>query len=415
MSLFTCMQVLADHYNALLEHFKIGLSREKSIFHTVSDTASVISTSFHTSPPRAWAEVNLAHLEHNYEVAEQHHNGSDIMTVLKAGAYGHGIEAVAEALENMSHIRPPAFLGVASVIEARRLADAGIQSRIYLLGPTCDFEREEITARRWTPCISSLEEAEDFNRLAQMHLKNKLLNVHLAVDTGMGRGGFLPDDLLANIGKIDSLENIHIEGIGSHLPSADEDEDFTRAQFQVFDTLVEKLGVGRFKYIHLANSAGLLAYQSKYTNLYRPGLMLYGISPIEQYQQELKPVLSLKSRVSLVRTLPAGQGISYGRDTILQKDTLVATIGIGYGDGYPRAMPSLETSVLIRGKRCPLLGRVTMDQIMVDVSSVPDCQSGDQVELFGENILVSEIAQHAKTIPWAILTGITPRVTRIYS
>jgi alanine racemase len=135
---------------------------------------------------------------------------------------------------------------------------------------------------------------------------------------------------------------------------------------------------------------------------------------MDQFQNELKPVLSLKSKVSLVRTLPAGQGISYGRDSVLKKDTLVATIGIGYGDGFPRALSSHQARVLIRGTRCPVLGRVTMDQIMVDVSEIPDCQSGDDVELFGEHILVSEIARLANTIAWAVLTGITPRVTRIY-
>ena len=142
--------------------------------------------------------------------------------------------------------------------------------------------------------------------------------------------------------------------------------------------------------------------------------MLYGISPLPDYQSALKPVMSLKSRVSLVRVLPAGQGISYGRETVLEKDTLVATIGIGYGDGYPRELLIRDTEVWIQGQRCPLLGRVTMDQIMVDVSHLNHCQSGDEVELFGEHILVSEIAQKSGTIPWAVLTGITPRVTRLY-
>ncbi|MGJ8677394.1 MAG: alanine racemase [Akkermansiaceae bacterium] len=382
----------------------------------MSDTVSAISSSsldpIPESPPRAWAEVNLAHLAHNYSVAVQHHSDGEIMAILKAGAYGHGMERIAEALVNSTSGKAPAFLGVASVIEARRLAKAGIRSRIYLLGATCSFEREEIVAHRWTPCISSMDEAEDFNRLAEN--TEQTLLVHLAVDTGMGRGGFLPNSLLQCMEKLEALKHLQIEGIGSHLPSADEDEAFTLAQFKQFDDLIEKLGVHRFRYIHLANSAGLLAFQSRYTNLYRPGLMLYGSSPIGKYQQQLRPVLSLKSRVTLVRELPAGQGISYGRDSILKQKTRVATIGIGYGDGLPRSLPLQETHVLIRGQRCPMLGRVTMDQIMVDVSALPDCQSGDEVELFGENILVSEIAQHAGTIAWAVLTGITPRVTRVY-
>ncbi len=370
-------------------------------------------TSVPVSPPRAWAEINLAHLEHNLRVATAHQQG-EVMAVLKAGAYGHGLENIANALEALPVELAPRFFGVASVIEARRLAHAGIRTRIYLLGPTCPFEREEIVAQRWTACISSMDEARGFDRLAGQAKEKGKLKVHLTVDTGMGRGGFLPMDLIKHIDELDELPHLDIEGIGSHLPCADEDDTFTKAQYDEFDSLVEQLGVDRFRYIHLANSAGILGYQSRHTNLQRPGLMLYGLSPLPENQKELIPVLSLKSRVSLVRNLPAGQGISYGRETVLDKETLVATIGIGYGDGYPRSMPPHVSSVLIHGMRCPLLGRVTMDQIMVDVSNLPHCQSGDEVELFGENILATEIAHLANTIPWAVLTGITPRVTRLY-
>jgi alanine racemase len=334
------------------------------------------------------------------------------MAILKAGAYGHGMEKIAKALEQLPSAEAPAFLGVASVIEARRLATAGIKTRIYLLGPTCAVEREEIVFHRWTPCISSLDEAAHFNELAQC--QDEPLAVHLTVDTGMGRGGFLPENLPMVMEAWKDFPQLMIEGIGSHLPSADEDEAFTQSQFDQFDKIVGQLGAEKFRYRHLANSAGLLHYQSNCTNLYRPGLMLYGISPLPAFQKELQPVMSLKSRVSLVRTLPAGQGISYGRDTVLEKESRIATIGIGYGDGYPHALSGKNAHVLIRGVRCPVLGRVTMDQIMVDVSALPDCISGDEVELFGANILVSELAKLAQTIPWTILTGITSRVTRVY-
>lgn len=369
-----------------------------------------LPTPLFTSPPRAWAEVNLKKLHENYAFTRKH---GDTMAVLKAGAYGHGITHIGKALESLPSEERPTFFGVASVIEARKLADAGIQTRIYLLGPSCAFEREEIVSRRWTPCVSSLAEALDFDRLAGVSNKAPL-PVHLAIDTGMGRGGFLPDELLDKIGPLRKLSNLLLEGLGSHLPSADEDEEFTLAQFNTFDSLVEKLGCDQFRYKHLANSAGILGYQSQCSNLSRPGLLLYGISPIPSYQHQVSPVLTLKSRVSLVRELPKGHGVSYGRETVLKADTKVATIGIGYGDGYPRALSMQGADVLISGKRCPLLGRVTMDQIMVDVSSLPHCAEGDEVELFGENILVSEIAQLAGAIPWSILTGITPRVKRIY-
>ena len=368
------------------------------------------------SPPRAWAEISLANLLHNYAAVTKYQQGH-VMTVLKAGAYGHGIEKIALALDNLPTNSAPTFIGVASVIEARRLLAAQIQTRIYLLGPTFSSEREEIVTNDWTPCISSLEEARDFDQITRtlrVDSPNKKLRVHITVDTGMGRGGFLPDILPDVMKELDTMQALEIEGIGSHLPSADEDEAFTNAQFEQFDTLVESLSLDQFRYRHLANSAGLLKYKSRTTNLYRPGLMLYGISPLPHYQPTLKPVMSLKSRISLVRELPAGQSISYGRETILQTNTKVATIGIGYGDGYPRSISMKSADVWINKQRCPLLGRVTMDQIMVDVSHLPQCKSGDEVELFGENILVNEIAHKADTIPWAVLTGITPRVTRIY-
>lgn len=360
-------------------------------------------TTIPVSPPRAWAEIDLAALRANLNLARSH-SDHHMMAVLKAGAYGHGLEQIASALES----EQLSFFGVASVIEARRLLAIGIQTRIYLLGPTFPEERAEVVYHRWTPSISSIEEANHFQKL---NLGKPPLPVHITLDTGMGRGGFLPNDLPAAIAHISTLDALIIEGVGSHLPSADEDRAFTLDQFQRFDQALQGT---TFRYVHLANSAGLLGYSSPCTNLARPGLMLYGISPLPGFQDSLTPVMTLKSRVSLVRTLPKGHGISYGRDTILQRDSRVATIGAGYGDGYPRALSNHAAEVLILGQRCPLLGRVTMDQIMVDVTELPQCQSGDEVELFGKHILVSEIAQKSGLIPWEILTGITPRVTRIY-
>lgn len=358
------------------------------------------------SPPRTWAEINLSALRHNLSIARQI-SGQNIMAVLKAGAYGHGIERIAQALdpENLP------FFGVASVIEARILAESHIHTPIYLLGPTFPDERAETVHNRWTPCISSTAEADHFNDL---NVNHPPLPVHITLDTGMGRGGFLPDQLPAAVRHLKSLENLTIQGIGSHLPSADEDKPFTLQQFRHFQQIIQEIGPENFQHIHLANSAGLLDYTSEITNLARPGLMLYGISPIPKHQEKLIPVMTLKSRVALVRTLPAGHGISYGRQTILKKETKVATIGAGYGDGYPRALSNKDTQILINNSPCTLLGRVTMDQIMADVTHLPECNPGDQVELFGPNLLVSEIAKKANTIPWEILTGITPRVTRTY-
>ncbi len=331
------------------------------------------------------------------------------MAVVKAGAYGHGLEEISGALADQDI----EFFGVANVGEARRIRNAGVETRIYLLGATWSEEREEIVARDWTPCISSLEEAAQFNKLAAG--RRKRLKVHLAVDTGMGRGGFVAEHLADSLRKLETMEHLEVEGLGSHLPSADEDEEFTKRQFARFRGIIEELGgPARFRWIHLSNSAGLLGYDQGVCNLVRPGLMLYGISPLPGFQQQLRTVMTLKSRVTLVRTLPAGHGISYGRQYVTTRETRVATIGIGYGDGYPRHVSGQGAEVWIRGRRLPILGRVTMDQMMVDVTGADDVEEADEVEMFGLNVPVHEIAEKAGTIVWEIFTGITPRVMRVY-
>ncbi len=336
-------------------------------------------------------------------------SGSPLMVVLKAGAYGHGLEEIAKCMA----AEDIAFIGVANVGEARRVRSVGVDTPIYLLGPTWSEEREEIVDRDWVPCVSSVDEAKAFDRIAEK--AGKTIHVHIAVDTGMGRGGFVVDDVLAAFDEMQKLQHISVDGIGSHLPSADEDEAFTQAQMKQFREVIEKLGgAKRFKWRHLQNSAGLMGYDQELCNLARPGLMLYGASTQAEVQKLLSNVMTLKSRVTLIRTLPAGHGVSYGRQFVTTKPTRVATIGIGYGDGYPRHVSGQGADVWIRGKRCPILGRVTMDQVMVDVTDHAEIQEGDEVEMFGANIPVSEIADKAGTIAWEIFTGITPRVMRCY-
>ena len=232
------------------------------------------------SPPRTWAEIDLSALRHNIKIARDT-SGQSIMAVLKAAAYGHNIKKIAQAMDS----EDIAFYGVASVIEARRIHSTGSKTKIYLLGPTLADEHQEIVNHRWIPSISSIEEALHFDQLNSLS-GHPPLQVHITVDTGMGRGGFLPNTLNAAIEQIAKLKNINIQGIGSHLPSADEDRDFTLSQFKNFSSIVENCN-HTFKYIHLANSAGILDYPSSICNLCRPGLMLYGISPIPKYQKML--------------------------------------------------------------------------------------------------------------------------------
>jgi alanine racemase len=365
-------------------------------------------TDFPISPPRAWVEIDTAALAGNLAVARKV-SGCGIMAVVKAGAYGHGLEVVSRLLESEGI----EFFGVANIGEARRIREAGVSSRIYLLGATWEEERDEIVARGITPCISSIEEGMAFNTIAER--RGVKLPVHIAVDTGMGRGGFLPQGIVENVGKLYEMASLEIEGIASHLSSADEDEEFTRLQIASFEGTVKLLGgAEKFRWRHLSNSAGLLGYPEGCCNLARPGLMLYGISPTPGHQDLLRNVMTLKSRVTLVRTVPAGHGVSYGRSFVTTAPTRIATVGIGYGDGYPRHVSGKGAEVFIRGQRHPIIGRVTMDQVVILLPDDSDVCGGDEVELFGANISATQVAEQAGTIPWEIFTGITPRVQRIY-
>lgn len=332
------------------------------------------------------------------------------MAVLKAGAYGHGLEEVARALAGHPDV---VFFGVANVGEARRIARTGVTKPLYLLGATWAGEREEIVARSWVPCLSTLEEAAHFDRLAVA--AGKRLAVHVAVDTGMGRGGFVAADLPACLPALEAFPNLLLDGIGSHLPSADEDREFTLSQIECFERVVAATGgEARWRWRHLFNSAGLLGYHCRATNLTRPGLMLYGHAPVAaEAGRELQTVMTLKARVSLIRELPAGHGVSYGRTFITTRPTKVATLGIGYGDGYPRHLSGQGAEVLLCGRRVPVLGRVTMDQIMVDATGLP-INEGDEAEIFGPNLSVGSLAAKAGTIAWEILTRVTARVARVH-
>ncbi len=355
------------------------------------------------SPPRAWAEIDLDALRHNFRFAQAQSGGQEVMAVVKANAYGHGVREVIKALEPLQ----PSFYGVANVFEAREVRALLPEARIYLLGVANPSEYEELVAHDYTPCASSMAELHTFGELAARY--QKTLRIHLAIDTGMGRGGFLPDTAELEEALAYQHSHLEIEGIGSHLPVADEDPTFTEQQFQRFASISKP----DLRYRHLANSAGLLHYADYGLNLVRPGLMLYGVSPLPEYQAQLKPVMRLCSRISLIRDIPAGHGISYGRTFITQRDSRIATIGIGYADGYHRSLSGRGAQVSLRGVTAPVIGRVTMDQIMVDVTDVPECYAGDIVELFGTEISVSTLAQQAGTIPWELFTGIAPRVQRI--
>ena len=364
----------------------------------------------HESPPRAWVDVDLEAIAHNLDIARQALPDTALMPVIKAGAYGHGLEPVARRLDADGI----AYFGVANAGEARRISRANQRTRPFILGPTIPDEREEIVGQGWCCTVSTLEEARHFESLAA--LAGRRFTVHVAVDTGMGREGFLPAELGEAAPQLAALEHLDVEGVMSHFPAADEDVPFTQAEIGVFTDCVAQLRQHfNLRYRHIAASAGELGYEVPVANLARPGLLLYGVAPMASiYDGVLRPTLRLSSRVSLVRELPAGHGVAYGRTYITERPTRVATIGIGYADGWSRRLSGSGARVYIRGCYCPMLGRVTMDQIMADVTDVPQVVPGDEVELIGPHIPVTEVAERAGTIVWEIFTGLGPRLPRNY-
>ncbi len=342
------------------------------------------------------------------------------MAVVKANAYGHGAVDVVRALVGAAG---PAMFGVANLREAEEIlphaiSENGQRTPIILLGGTLPAEHATIVRGGFIPPVSDFAEAAHFAQHAA-HAAGGRVKIHLALDTGMGRLGVWEEDAVALARKIMELPGVEIAGIGSHLPVADEDAAFTAAQLARFHALVAQLrDLGlRDALAHVENSAALLAFPHLAGALVRPGLALYGEAPLPEFQPLLAPALTWKTRVLLVRDFAAGRGVSYGRAFITTRPMRIATLAAGYADGYPRHLSGKNATVLIGGKRCAVLGRVTMDQIMADVTDVA-AAPGDEAVLLGtqgsETISATEIAALAGTIAWDIFTGIGPRVARLH-
>lgn len=333
------------------------------------------------------------------------------MAIVKANAYGHGMVPVAQAL----HGRVDMF-GVANITEARELRSHVSDVDIFILGPALPGERQEIVANDFIPAISDLQEAAGYSAFG----RNKRLRVHLAVDTGMGRMGVWHEDAVAVAAAIRELPGVEIAGVATHLPVADDDDAFTAGQLTRFAELMAQLrALGLSNVVdHAENSAGVIAFPAQAGDLVRVGLALYGTAPRKEFQIRLRPVMTWKTSIALVRDVGAGRSVSYGRTFITPAPMRIATVGVGYADGYQRHLSNRGAHVLIRGRRCAVLGRVTMDQMMVDVTELPRLGAGEEVVLIGqqgeEEISVGELAEKAGTIPWEIFTGIGTRVERVY-
>ncbi len=361
-----------------------------------------------------WAEVNLDNLGYNFmQIRKIIKPEVKVMVVVKADAYGHGLMPIAERLQSNA----ADYLGVASIDEGIKLRNAGIHLPILVLGLILKKDIEPLFKYNLSVTVCNEELAEVLNMKAR--ILRKAIKAHIKVDTGMGRIGVMHNEALDFIRRIHKLKFLNIEGVFTHFAFADTNKDFTLAQIKLFQNLInelrrEKINIPLF---HAANSAGAINYPKGSFNMVRPGLVTYGLSPVARNLGiKIKPVLSLKTQVVYVKKVPAGFGISYGHTYVTKKNTAIAVLPIGYGDGYPRNLSNIAP-VLIRGRRLKISGRVCMDQIMVDVGDLP-VKAGDEAVLIGtqknNKITAEELASLSGTIPYEIVCGLGSRIPRVY-
>src|SRR5258706_7639279 len=345
---------------------------------------------------RGWVEVALDALRHNVAAVRRRIGNAKLMAVVKADAYGHGLAQVAGTLMQCG---VDAF-AVANLTEALVLRQVGGTGwPILLFGSALPFEIEKIVEQNITPTISTLDEAKQFEAAAG----SRRISVHIEIDTGMGRVGFWHEEAATAIQQIAALPHLQIEALYTHFPSADENLEETRRELALFLKFSDPAFLR-----HAANSAALLNLPDAHLDMVRPGLILYGIAPVPS--PEFQPVLSFKARVAHVKSVTAGRTISYGQTFVAKQPMTVATIAAGYADGFARHL-SNAAQVLIHGLRCPVVGRVTMDQIMVDATGLDNVACGDEAVFIGQQdgaaITPGAVAQWARTIAWEVLCRIT--------
>ena len=366
---------------------------------------------------RTSVKVDLSAIEHNLD-ALTGGLSKEVRRclVVKANAYGHGAVRIAERLQEKTD-----FLAVACAAEAMQIREAGIRLPILILGYSWKEDYPEMISNRIRMTVFKEADAVEISRTAAELGRNAY--IHIKLDTGMHRIGFAPtQETVDAVRRIQMLPGICVEGMFTHFARADEaDLSFTRRQHEIFDDIVRRIEDGG-KYIpikHTANSAGTIRFPEYCPDMARLGIALYGVYPSDEVERtaDLMPALSWESEVVFIADRKAGEGISYNHIRVLDGDRRVATIPVGYADGYPRLL-SDKASVLIRGKRAPILGRICMDQMMVDVTDIPDAAEGDRVVLLGrsgeECISVEELSGICGRFPYELLCDIGERVPRIY-
>jgi len=364
---------------------------------------------------RTWAEISLEALEHNYKEIKKLVGNSNICCIVKANAYGHGAMRLAFKLSTLG----VDFFAVATADEALELRKSGIRSKILILGAVPVTSVSELCENNISVAISSKQYAYE---LAKYMKENDLpLNFHLKVDTGMRRLGFDSENILEMV-DVCNISGLKPQGIFTHFAESEEDDDsFTKQQYQKFVSTIDGLkkhGV-EFEYRHCANSAAVLKYNKYHMDLVRAGIILYGVYPSDELKElaKLRPVMQLKSTVAQVKSINAGDSISYNRTFTAKTDMKIAIVEAGYADGVSRKL-SNRGFVLIHGQRVPIVGNICMDMFVVDVSCVDNVKFGDTVTIFGvdgdEFIGIEELSDYAETIPYELLCNVSERVPRVY-
>ena len=364
----------------------------------------------------AWMEVNLDAMKWNIDrVRELVSDETAILLVVKADAYGHGAVRIARLAAECGID----MLGVATVDEGKELREAEIGLPILVLSPVLPEEIVHALEYDLAVTVSSFEFARAAAETAGR--QGRTCRVHLEVDTGMGRAGLSRENAVQIITDIMKLDGLRIEGLFTHFPASDSDMDFSREQIESFNGMLGELGDRgiRFPYVHCANSAAILNFDASHFNMIRPGLLIYGHMPSIHLagKIEVVPVMSFRTKLVLVREMPPGASISYGRTYIVPEHITMGIIPVGYGHGMSHRL-SNKGEVLFRGSRVPIIGRVTMDMTMVDLSGFENPRVGEEVVIFGrqgeEEISADEIAQWEGTLNYEILCRISKRVARLY-
>jgi alanine racemase len=368
---------------------------------------------------RVWAEIDLDILSRNLSEVRRNVGSSRIMLAIKADAYGHGLREVAAEVDG----KVDAF-GVASVEEGVSCRLAGVkETPVLVLSPMPYDAIPLLFEHRLTPAATEFEFSRHLSAAAIERAVT--LPVHVEVDTGMGRTGIAAAEAADFITRVASLPGLRVEGVFTHFPAADSDIEYSRFQVEEYDGLLQRLaamGMTGFTR-HAANTAGCLNLPGARLDMVRPGLMVYGILPVSYHfhhrrtDMKLRPVMSLRSRVVNLRDIPAGRSVSYERNYFTTRDSRIAVISVGYGDGYPYSLTN-KGEAIVSGRRVPVVGNVCMDLTMLDVTDVPGVRIGDAATLLGsaagDTICANELALRAETIPYEIVCRVSPRVPRVY-